>query len=65
MKRPWAEDNFMCFECGYFGGQDICRKFRQPLARKGYDKSCGSFKPGSALLRGPHRDFFIKEEAEA
>lgn len=60
MKRPWSTDDFFCFECMYFGGQNICHRFRQPLARKGWDKSCDKFTP--------HETFRARErqaEAEA
>lgn len=43
MKRPWADDNFYCFECRYFGGKDKCHRFDQTLAREGWSTSCDKF----------------------
>lgn len=43
MRREGEEDDYFCFECAYFGGYDMCRRWLQPLARKGWEKSCGRF----------------------
>lgn len=59
MKRPWSTDDFFCFECRHFGGQDKCHRKQLTLAKKGWTKSCRRFEPAEAFRHREH----IAEEA--
>lgn len=54
MRRKGEEDDYFCFECRFFGGQDKCHRFGKMLPRKGWECSCDHFRHWKEEEHGEH-----------